>query len=358
MSLPQALKQRARRLVPAKRRGCVCGRQNAHVCVLPDEHGDLFQLHRGDGKLVKLARYGTSPNLKPTLQPHTNEIGVRPTWMIKAQFKCGAKMHPSHVYFLVGKDNRIVKIGKANSVECRVKQLGLQDVDLNKSMAFQVPSAFHAYMLEGVFREALSSYRMTATEVATSIQHKSGRTEWYDVACLPKAKQLITRLKNLIAFEMVKVVFPKTIPINTPQVHICQGGGGDRAAMANALNAENLPKFNSSLKKLRTLCMFTGVMWDTRNYFQLYISIKNPNRRNQLSECLTDLKTHGIFHYPAGGISLLDYVCLSDNIGYFKVYVDKVRNLGCNSFDFVKDLPRISQLQLIAAEASEATPIF
>jgi hypothetical protein len=108
----------------------------------------------------------------------------------------------SYVYLLRHASDSCMKIGKADCVYSRASMLGLEKFDLSTSWAVRVPDATRAYDLEKALAKALKHHHVLRPN------ERDGRTEWYDVACFPRALQLVEQLADLFNAELLLGIEP------------------------------------------------------------------------------------------------------------------------------------------------------
>ena len=88
----------------------------------------------------------------------------------------------SHIYVLAHSKEPFTKIGKANTLQGRIRGLGVSNFDLSKSFAYRVGSEQRAFNFEKVLHNVFADRRLTRSEVHTCVTSDSGLTEWF---CVP-----------------------------------------------------------------------------------------------------------------------------------------------------------------------------
>jgi len=108
------------------------------------------------------------------------------------------------VYLLPHAEHSRFKIGKANELLARIRQLGSEQFDLAKSRALRVDSQDDAQNLERLLHRAFAKSRLPAEFVAEQEGYsRDGATEWFDNGCLERLDQFLHENADLLGFSLV-----------------------------------------------------------------------------------------------------------------------------------------------------------
>ncbi len=99
----------------------------------------------------------------------------------------------SHVYVLVDTPQARVKIGKANAIQDRARQLKVE-FDHEASFALRVPSAEAALRAERILHKAFERWRLPAQDD----EFGGGNTEWFHTNCLERLRAFVDVSADLL----------------------------------------------------------------------------------------------------------------------------------------------------------------
>lgn len=110
--------------------------------------------------------------------------------------------HPhSHVYILRHRSEPRIKIGKANSLDGRLRRLDWPALDLERSMGLQVRSEEDAFRVERILHRAFEKWRLPAQANVRG----GGRTEWFDAMCIDRSMAFIKESADVLGVSIVAV---------------------------------------------------------------------------------------------------------------------------------------------------------
>ena len=116
-----------------------------------------------------------------------------------------AAERPSNVYVLVHSDGQLMKIGKANSIEGRMSQLGAARFNLDASFGLRLKNQADAFVLERTLHAVFSSFRVSRDDAMRAVAHSDGATEWFRADGLPKLISYLANTQELMGFERVEI---------------------------------------------------------------------------------------------------------------------------------------------------------
>lgn len=109
----------------------------------------------------------------------------------------------SHVYLLRHKSKSRFKIGKANDIIARARQIGLESIDFQRSVGLSVPTENEARYLERVLHLSFREARLDAQEVIMGGDSTNGASEWFEMSSWARVLQFLQDNHDLHPHELV-----------------------------------------------------------------------------------------------------------------------------------------------------------
>ena len=108
---------------------------------------------------------------------------------------------PAFVYILPHPVAPRFKIGKANHIPSRVRQIGVDQFDFSRSSALRVGTETDAYNLERMLHKMFGRYRVPEEDIiAFEGGRPDGASEWFDTSCEPRLTQFLSENADLLGF--------------------------------------------------------------------------------------------------------------------------------------------------------------